>query len=112
VDAHELIALCAPRPVLITGGVAKLGDGWVDAHGMFMAADAAGPVYRLLGKKDLGTHEMPPVDTALIDGDVAFRQHNGGHTDMLNWPTFLKFAARYFDAGSGPATQPASASAH
>lgn len=97
VDAHELIAMCAPRPVLITGGITS-GDAWVDARGMFMAAAAAGPVYRLLGKKDLGTTEMPPVETALIDGDIAFRQHNGGHTDALNWPTFIVFASRYLHA--------------
>jgi hypothetical protein len=95
IDSHELIALCAPRPVLITGGITQ-GDGWVDAKGMFMAAAAAGPVYKLLGKNDLGTTTMPPVDIALIDGDLAFRQHNGGHTDALNWPTFLTFASRYF----------------
>ncbi len=95
VDAHELIALCAPRPVFIGGGVMVKGDGWVDAKGMFLAAAAAGPVYRLLGKKDLGTTEFPPVETPLIDGDVAFRQHSGGHTDAPNWPTFLTFASRY-----------------
>ena len=92
VDAHELIALCAPRPVFISGGVARDGDGWVDAKGMFLAAAAAGPVYRLLGKKDLGTTEFPPMETALIDGDIAFRQHAGGHTPAPNWPTFLTFA--------------------
>jgi hypothetical protein len=94
VDAHELIALCAPRPVFISGGALN-GDGWVDAKGMFMAAAAAGPVYRLLGKKDLGTEEFPPIETALIAGDVAFRQHSGGHTPAPNWPTFLDFASRY-----------------
>jgi hypothetical protein len=102
VDAHELIALCAPRPVLITGGITN-GDGWADAKGMFMAAAAAGPVYRLLGKKDLGTTEMPPVETALTDGDIAFRQHNGGHTDALNWPTFLIFADRYLNTPAAAA---------
>jgi hypothetical protein len=105
VDSHELIALCAPRPVLITGGITN-GDAWVDAKGMFMAAVGAGPVYTLLGKKDLGTTVMPPVGTALIDGDVAFRQHNGGHTDALNWPTFLKFAGRYLSGPPSAATQP------
>src|SRR5205085_5160763 len=55
VDSHELIALCAPRPVFISGGSLEEGDGWVDAKGMFMAAVAAGPVYKLLGKKDMGT---------------------------------------------------------
>ena len=97
VDSHELIALCAPRPVFIGAGATK-GDGWVDAKGSFMAAAAAGPVYRLLSKKDLGTTEFPPVETALIDGDIAFRQHSQGHTDAPNWPTFLKFADRYIKA--------------
>ena len=59
VDAHELIALCAPRPVFIGAGTASQGDGWVDAKGMFLAAVGAGPVYKLLGKKDLGTTEFP-----------------------------------------------------
>jgi hypothetical protein len=108
VDAHELIALCAPRPVFISGGATQ-GDAWVDAKGMFMAAAAAGPVYTLLGKKDMGTTEFPPIQTALIDGDVAFRQHSGGHTDVPNWPTFLTFANRYIKGPPVPATQPAAA---
>jgi hypothetical protein len=98
VDAHELVALCAPRPVFISGGATD-GDGWVDAKGMFLAAAGAGPVYRLLGKKDMGTTEFPPIETALIDGDIAFRQHSGGHTPGPNWPTFLTFAGRYLHAG-------------
>ena len=93
VDSHELVALCAPRPVFISSG--DKGDGWVDAKGMFLAAAGAGPVYKLLGKKDMGTGEFPTVETPLIDGDVAFRQHSGGHTPGPNWPTFLGFASRY-----------------
>jgi hypothetical protein len=93
VDSHELIALCAPRPVFISAG--DKGDGWVDAKGMFLAAVGAGPVYRLLRKKDLGTEEFPALETTLIDGEVAFRQHSGGHTPGPNWPTFLTFAGRY-----------------
>jgi hypothetical protein len=96
VDSHELVALCAPRPVFISAGATQ-GDGWVDARGMFLAAVGAGPVYRLLGGKDLGTSEFPPIETALVDGDVAFRQHAGGHTSGPNWPTFLAFAARYIE---------------
>jgi hypothetical protein len=107
VDAHELIALCAPRPVFISGGATE-GDGWADAKGMFLAAAGAGPVYRLLGKKDMGTMEFPPMETALIDGDVAFRQHAGGHTPGPNWPTFLAFASRYLQA---PAMKTASTDA-
>jgi hypothetical protein len=100
VDAHQLVALCAPRPVFISsgdtlGGV-PAGDGWVDAKGMFLAGVHAAPVYRLLGKKDLGTTEFPKVETALVDGDIAFRQHTAGHTPGPNWPTFLTFAERYF----------------
>jgi hypothetical protein len=94
IDAHELIALSAPRPVFIGAGATQ-GDGWADAKGMFLAEAAAGPVYTLLGKKDLGVTEFPPIETPLIDGDIAFRQHSGGHTPSPNWPTFLTFATRY-----------------
>jgi len=95
VDSHELVALCAPRPVFISAGATN-GDGWVDAKGMFLAAAGAGPVYRLLGKKDMGTSEFPAIETGLMEGDVAFRQHSAGHTPGPNWPTFLAFAERYF----------------
>jgi hypothetical protein len=101
VDSHELIALCAPRPVFISSG--DKGDGWVDAKGMFLAGVGAGPVYRLLGKKDLGTAEFPPLETTLIDGDIGFRQHSGGHTPGPNWPTFLTFAVRYLKVSPPPA---------
>src|SRR5438094_5208507 len=98
VDSHELIALCAPRPVFISSGSPQVEGGWVDQRGMFLAAVGAGPVYRLLGKKDLGTAEYPPQEMALIEGEVAFRQHSGGHTTGPNWPVFLKFAERYLGA--------------
>ncbi len=100
VDAHELIALCAPRPVFISSGSEQVEGGWVDAKGMFLGAVGAGPVYRLLGKKDLGTTEFPGIETALISGDIAFRQHRGGHTTGPNWPTFLTFASRYIKGPS------------
>jgi hypothetical protein len=106
VDAHELVALCAPRPVFVSSGSQKVEGGWVDAKGMFLGAVGAGPVYKLLGKKDLGTTEFPPMETALIDSDIAFRQHSGGHTTGPNWPTFLDFASRYI---KGPATADANA---
>jgi hypothetical protein len=97
VDAHELIAMVAPRPVFISGGkVAKIGqDGWADAPGMFIAAEAAGPVYKLLGKKPMETNVFPKIET-MVDGDIAFRQHSGGHTDGPNWPFFLTWADKYF----------------
>jgi hypothetical protein len=99
VDTNELIALCAPRPVFVSGGAAP-GDAWVDAEGMFMAEAAANPVYQLLGKKGLGTTTFPPMETTLITGDLGFRQHHYGHTDAPNWPTFIEFASRYM---KGPA---------
>ncbi len=104
VDAHELLALCAPRPVFVSSGSQEVEGGWVDAKGMFLGAVGAGTVYRLLGKKDLGTSEFPPIETALIDGDIAFRQHRYGHTTGPNWPAFLEFASRYIK-GPPPASQ-------
>jgi hypothetical protein len=107
VDSHELIALAAPRPVFLSGGndpspvkadgTVDNNDAWVDPRGSFLAAVAAGPVYRLLGARDLGVTEYPPKDTAVIDGDLGFRQHTGGHTPGPTWPTFITFATRYFD---------------
>jgi hypothetical protein len=100
VDQHELIALCAPRPCFISYGVPPGDPKWVDAHGSFMAAVLAGPAYRLLGKKDLGTPrdyltaKMPPVN-ALIGGELAWRQHSGGHTNVPNFPAFYEWAGRY-----------------
>ena len=99
VDSHELVALCAPRPVFLSAGATQ-GDGWVDAKGSFLAGVGAGPVYRLLGRKDLGTGEFPPIETGLMDGDVAFRQHKSGHTPAPNWPTFIAFASRYFGSSA------------
>ena len=99
VDAHQLIALAAPRPLFIGAGTLEQGDGWVDPKGMFMASVAASPVYRLLGKRALDTDVFPPVETALTSGELAYRQHAGGHTSVPNWPSFLDFAARYFEPG-------------
>ena len=108
VDNHELIAMCAPRPVFISVGSLDTEERWIDPKGMFMAAVAAGPVYRLLGKKDLGTTDFPPMETGLIDGDLAYRQHSAGHTPGPNWPTFLTFAARYLHApGNAPSSDSA-----
>jgi len=117
VDSHELVALIAPRPVFISAGrgpdlnpdgsiatrvndqgatiAVNINDAWVDAKGSFLAGVGAGPVYTLLGRKDLGTTEFPPIDTTLIAGDIGFRQHTSGHTDGPTWPTFLTFADKY-----------------
>lgn len=95
IDQHELIALVAPRPLLVTGGTEDL---WPDPVGMFEACVAAGPVYRLLGKAGLDATTMPPPDTGYLAGDLAFRYHRGGHTDLPDWPAFLDFASRHFTA--------------
>jgi lysophospholipase L1-like esterase len=101
VDAHELIALCAPRATFVSYGVPEKGDAkWLDHQGSFMAAIAAQPVFRLLGAKDLGrsddykTEKMPPVNTAIMTGQLSWRQHDGGHTDGPNWRYFIPWADR------------------
>jgi hypothetical protein len=99
VDAHELIALCAPRLTFISYGVPERGDAnWLDQQGSYMATVAAGPVFRLLGARDLGdradyrTAKMPPVNTGLLDGQLAWRQHDGGHEDRSNMKHFIAWA--------------------
>lgn len=96
VDAHELVALCAPRPVFISSGSPQIEGQWVDAKGMFLAGVHAGPVYKLLGKKDLGSSEFPALGTPLVNGEVAFRQHAGGHSTGPNWSTWIAWACRYW----------------
>jgi hypothetical protein len=97
VDAHLLIALSAPRPVFITGGTA---DQWADPKGEFLAAVAAGPVYRLLGKKDVGAAALPPLDTPLIGGDLGWYYHTGPHAATpADWKVFLQFLDKYFTEG-------------
>jgi hypothetical protein len=102
VDAHELLALCAPRLTFISYGVPEKGDArWLDHQGSFMAAIAAQPVFRLLGDKDLGrsddyhNEKMPGVNVALMDGQLAWRQHDGGHTDAPNWKYFIPWADKF-----------------
>lgn len=96
VDAHQLIALCAPRPTFISYGIPEKGDAkWLDQKGSFMAAVAAGPVFRLLSARDLGTSQMPAVNQGLLEGQLAWRQHDGGHTDGPNWKYFVPWAERF-----------------
>src|SRR5678809_1280352 len=99
VDAHELIALCAPRLTFISYGIPERGDAnWLDQQGSYMATVAAGPVFRLLGAKDIGVKDdyhiakMPPVNTDLLDGELAWRQHDGGHEDRSNMKHFIAWA--------------------
>ena len=99
VDAHQLIALCAPRPTFISYGIPEKGDAnWLDQQGSYMATVAAGPAFRLLGVRDLGVTAdyrvapMPPVNHGLLDGALAWRQHDGGHEDRTNLKHFLRWA--------------------
>ena len=101
VDSHQLIALAAPRPTFISYGIPEKGDArWLDQVGSYMATVAAGPVFKLLGAKDLGTsgnyqtEKMPPYNTDVLDGNLAWRQHDGGHTDAPNFKYFIPWANR------------------
>ena len=109
VDSHELIALCAPRFTFIRYGVPEKGDAnWLDQQGSYMATVAAGPVYRLLGVRDIGekddyhTAKMPPVNTSLLDGELAWRQHDGGHEDRSNMKYFIEWANKLIISGVRP----------
>ena len=116
VDSHELLALCAPRLTFVSYGIPEKGDAkWLDQEGSFMAAVAAQPVFRLLGARDLGVPDdymharMPPVNVGLLDGELAWRQHDGGHTDAPNWKYFLSWADFHFDRRFTPARAVAAA---
>ena len=107
VDSHELIALCAPRLTFISYGIPEKGDAhWLDHEGSYMATIAAGAVFKMLGVKDLGVsndymkERMPPVNTGLLDGELAWRQHDGGHTDAPNFKYFVPWASGFFHYGS------------
>jgi hypothetical protein len=90
-DAHMLLALIAPRPVLLQTGST---DNWSDPKGEFLAAVAAGPVYKLLGKQDLGTDVWPAAKVPLFSSGLNYYMHDGGHgmvpTDYDIYVQFLK----------------------
>ena len=132
VDSHELIALCAPRPCFLSNGIPNprirggIGDPlWVDAHGSYMAGVLASPVYELYGEKGFGdaslfatdpqkffSDPMPPLST-LVGGQLAWREHEGGHSAAPNFPAFYRWVGQYIEspmAAAGAATPAASAS--
>jgi hypothetical protein len=99
VDSHMLIALMAPRALFCNGGTT---DQWADPKGEFLGMVAAGPVYRLLGRKDLGVTELPPLDKAVTDGDLGWLYHTGGHVaTAADWQAFLTIAERTFKTRRG-----------
>jgi hypothetical protein len=113
VDSHELLALCAPRLTFVSYGIPERGDAkWLDHQGSYMAAVAAQPVFQLLGAKTLGvsndyhTEKMPAVNVGLLDGELAWRQHDGGHTDAPNVKYFIQWADKFMNR-----TQPATRAA-
>jgi hypothetical protein len=88
VDAHMLIALIAPRPVLLQTGYT---DRWSDPYGEFLAAVATSSVYKLLGKQGLDTDKMPAAGEPILH-TIGFYMHPGGHGSApADWPVFLKF---------------------
>ena len=94
VDQHMLIALIAPRPVYINGGVS---DQWSDPKGEFLAMVAAGPVYKLLGASGLGADQLPDLDKPVTGGHLAFHYHSQGHRAVPeDWRQFLQFADRHY----------------
>jgi len=102
VDSHELIAMCAPRLTFVSYGVPEKGDAkWLDHQGSYMAVIAAGSVFKLLGAHDLGVsnnyqaEKMPAVNIGLLDGALAWRQHDGGHTDAPNMKYFIGWADKF-----------------
>jgi hypothetical protein len=102
VDSNELIALCAPRLTFISYGIPESGDAkWLDQQGSFMATVDASRVFTLLGAKgleasqDYHTAKMPPVGQGLLDGELAWRQHDGGHTDLPNMKYFIEWADKF-----------------
>jgi len=102
VDSNELIALCAPRLTFISYGVPEKGDAkWLDHQGSFMATVDASRVFSLLGAKglevdgDYHSAKMPPVNTGLLGGQLAWRQHDGGHTDAPNMKYFIQWADKF-----------------
>jgi hypothetical protein len=98
VDQHELIALIAPRPVYLSTGSE---DQWSDPKGEFLAAMAAGPAYRLLGKQGLDTDQMPALDRPIIR-TIAFHCHTGKHEiTAFDWQQYLTFADMHLRA-AGP----------
>jgi hypothetical protein len=102
VDSHELIALCAPRLTFISYGIPEKGDAkWLDQQGSWMATVAAGSVFKLVGVKDIGVsndylaEKMPTMLTDMLNGELAWRQHDGGHTDAPNFKYFIPWASKF-----------------
>ncbi len=111
VDQHEFIAICAPRPILVSTGTFE-ADHWQDLNGMYISCTLASPVYELLGveglkfgygepveDKGIRPNVFPGMNVGLMGGRLAFRMHDGGHEPGPNWPYFLDFFDRFVVRG-------------
>ena len=93
VDAHMLVALMAPRPLLLQTGDT---DYWSDPKGEFLAAVAASPVYRLFNKKALDTDVMPAAGDETKLNTLGYYMHAGGHgTIPSDWPVFIAYMKKH-----------------
>jgi len=93
-DANLLVALIAPRPLLLQTGST---DNWSDPKGEFLSAVAAGPVYKLLGKQDLGTDVWPAAKAPLFSNGLNYYMHEGGHGMVpTDWDIYVQFLKMHF----------------
>jgi enterochelin esterase-like enzyme len=113
VDSHMAIALCAPRLTFISHGIPEKGDAnWLDHQGSFMASIAAQTVFRLLGARDLGRSDdytkekMPGMNVDMLEGALAWRQHDGGHTDGPNVEHFIRWAEAQWEGKNASTKEP------
>ncbi len=89
-DQHLLIALVAPRPVLVTDGSE---DDWADPMGARAAVEAADPVYELVGSGGL---ELDSDGEARLAGKLAWHVRPGGHSlEPQDWTIVMDFADQH-----------------
>jgi len=48
---------------------------------------------------------MPAVNVSVLDGHLAWRQHDGGHTDGPNWKYFIPWADTFLKHSSSVVSQ-------